>query len=519
MAMRTIILKLHKPSSIKRKIIEEALIDYNAAYRYLLLKAYHEIDDIRENCKGTAGKYGALNIARWIDKDTRKELSKYGIEPFKDSLELDFGMTLAGYLNLERKQSLINYPLFKEFSKEKGCSEDSAEYVRNSENSLMLRPLYFCRYSINRDFCLLYDNENERYYAKLYLMNNKNMNKRSMMPSDERRTVYIHKSGKDLELSSRKVRFIIVPLSFGKWQEEYLKMGLVNPGIFKTARLVKKGTDYYLSVNLDIEVPAKIETTSFMGVGRGLKNSINYSISDAKGEASKTGFIEMPEVKKNVKNSFSHGELHKIANFIVDEAERNKAWVIVEQLVNKGDRLQWVDEKGKLYAPVLGCHDYNLIVKLLEYKLPAKGLPEPVKVSATEIFSTCPQCGMNTKRNRTSHDMFICTACGKISDIENLGSLNLSRRLIDNGNKAIKIKAERTPSGVKLINSDLGLECVISSPQEINGMLAAEINRTVKEFYDNIQIESTSKNFNKKYSLIKRLQQCEDVLEMVRVTN
>jgi putative transposase len=506
--MRTINLKLHKPSSIKKKIIDEALINYNAAYRYLLLKAHNEIDCITDSCRDAYGKYRALSIARWVDKDTRKELSKFGIEPFKDSLELDFGMTLAGYLNYKENGHSIKYPLSNEFLHE----------MKNGENQA-LRPLYFCRYSTNRDYCLLYDSENGKYYAKLYLMNNKNKNKIMMKPSQGRRTEYISKSSKVLETSSSRVRFILIPLSFGKWQEEYLKIGLENPGIFKTARLQKKGSDYFLTVNLDMAEPVEINQASFMGVSRGFKKPLNFSVSDKDGNFLKSAVIELPGIMKNIRNNFPMGSLHKIANSIVNEAVRNRALVVVEQLVNKGDRLQWENEEGKKFIPVLGCREYNLIVKLLEYKLPAQGLPAPVKVSSTEIFYTCPQCGMNTNRNRSSHDMFICTACGKTVEIEILGSINLSRRLADNKNKLIIIKAEKTDTGIKLINSELGLACNVESPLDITEILTIEISRLIKNFYSNIKEESVNKSFNKKISLIKKLQQCDDIIKMVEISD
>lgn len=533
MAMRTITMKLHKPSSIKRKIIDEAITNYNHAYRYLLHKAYDELYDIREKYRDGSGKYRALNITRWIDKGIGKELNKFGIEPFKDSLKLDFGMTLAGYLNLEKSRRQVSYPHLEEFLHNGNYrspagvssvmySHDGGSKKKNAgipAKYSPLRPLSFCRYSVNRDFCLLYDNENKKYYVKLYLMNNKNVNKKVMSVSGERKLAYIHESAKMLEESSRKVRFILVPLSFGKWQEEYLKMGIENPRVFKTARLVKRGKDYFLSVNMEIGEPERITTASYMGVSRGLKNPLNFTIIDEKGSVSSSGIIGLPEIKKNVKNSLPLGSLHKIANSIVEEAVKNKARVIVQQLVDRGDRLLWEGDDGRKYIPVLGCHDYNLIVKLLEYKLTSKGLPVPVKVSSTGIFFICPQCGMNAKRNRFSRDMFICTACGKTAEIENLGSLNLARRLMDNRKKTIRITVERTSAGLKFINKDLGLDCSICLQQDIPGILASEIEKVIKDFYMNISVESKSDGFNKKYSLVKRLEQCDDIMELVQVMN
>lgn len=533
MAMRTITLKLHKPGKRKQQIIDEAMVNYSHAYQYLLDKAYTQIEYIKENFTDARGIYKAAIIAKWIDKDISAELNRFCIEPFKDSLKIDFGMTLAGYLNLKKVQDNVSFPIaylsIPEYEKKYASLVDEAvmgnkplqDLEKNAAKLFKkydtVKPVFFCRYAVNRDFCLLYDDMNNKYYAKLYLMNVKSNNRKVIEPNESKQFRYIYKDDKVLESGSRKERYIIVPLSFGQWQEQYLKKALDNPEMLKTARLVKKNSEYFLSVNIDIGEVQKQKTETYMGIARSLDTAICYTIVDGSGRITSNGSVLCGLQLDKSKNTISGNDIHKLANAIVDTAYENKSQVVMQSLVDKGDRLKWEDEYNTVYTPVLNCNNYNKLLDILEYKLTAKGLPPPVKVSPVGIFYTCPICELHSRRNRFSKDMFICTTCGTAMNIHELGSLNLARKLIQYGTGAIKIKIDKTPKGFRFVNKDLELDFLISDPQDYVQEFRQEIDKYIRLFYKDMNNAAKDKSFKKKFSLIRRIEEEKNIENLIRI--
>ena len=113
MGLRTIHLKLHNPSTLKRKIIDTAFINYNNAYNYLLKNAFENIDEIKDGYKSPKGTYGAFALSKWVDKEMSAQINQFDVQPFKDSLKLDFGMTLASFLVQKESNPIMPFPSFK----------------------------------------------------------------------------------------------------------------------------------------------------------------------------------------------------------------------------------------------------------------------------------------------------------------------------------------------------------------------------------------------------------------------
>lgn len=485
---RTIVLKLFKPGLRKREIIDDAILNYSKAFQYLLESAYMDIENISSSYKDSTGRYRADFISKWVSKELDKKLNEFNIEPFKDSIKIDFAATLAGYLNLKLKDSTAEYP-----------------------SSNITRALFFCRYSIKRNYSLLYNPEKDRYFAKIYLMNVKSEKRRSLTQCDAHALYYIDKNREIFKESSGKKCFLLFPLSFGKWQEKQLKEVIEKPETIKTARLTKRKNEYYLSINLVKERPEKIKTANYIGITRGIDNTINYAIVDEAGNFIDMGF------KKNNNNSIHINDIHAMANSFVEIAKENRCQVIMERLVNRGDGLFWKEEDGKCCFPSLSMYWYNQLCTILNYKLPDNGLPEIIKVSGINIFYTCPQCGMNSKKNRFSGEMLICTNCGKTIDIEKAGCLNLARRLIKFKNDKIKIKVERNEKGIGFVNTDLGLEFYPENPNDCALEFKEKINSLIEDFYNNINTEYKKDNFKKRLSFIKRLEESSNIFDLLEI--
>lgn len=470
MGLRTILLKLHNPSAVKRSILNTAFINYNNAFNYLLKRAYKDLDNIEERYKTQKGIYSTLALSKWVGKDLSAEINRFDIQPFKDSLKLDFGMTLASYFVQKQTNPSMPFPGFKP---EGVTAEDR------------LRPIYFCRYDTKRCFCFLYDEENRKFFAKLFLMNVKNAKPRSNNPARE--LSCISKKNEKAKALKRET-FIIVPLSFGKWQESMLRLAVEKPEILRTAHLLMKKNDYYISLSIDLPEDEKREISTFMGVSRGIENAINYTVVDSNGLLRENGAAEF-ETGENP--SEKKRNLHNLANKIVETAAANSSMVIVQNLTDKGDKLSW-SRDGIVYKPVFGCRMYNELVRILDYKLPQKGLPEPAKVSSVDIFNRCAFCGCNTKKNRFSKNMFLCTNCGSSSRLDSLGSMNLATKLIKYENTPLKLKVKKTEEGLYLQNELIGLNVFIEDFEDPFEKLKEEI----KEIYARISAESGEKKLN-----------------------
>ncbi len=483
MGLRTIHLKLHNPSTLKREIINTAFINYNNAFNYLLRNAYENIDKIERDYKSPKGTYSSLTLSKWVDSELSKEINKFDIQPFKDSLKLDIGMALASYLAQKKLNSDMPYPSYK---------TDGATYQDK------LRPIYFCRYDTKRCFSILYDCVKNKFFAKLFLMNSKN-SKIRIIKSLNRNLRYISKKQQELK-SLKKETFIIVPLSFGKWQEDMLRQAVDKPELLRTAHMLIKGMDYYLSLSIDLPEYDKVEPTTYLGISRGILNAVNYTVVDEEGVVLDSGAVGLGDISlsKDIKTNNCI-----LANKIVEIAVNNKSTVVLQNLIEKGDKLSW-NEEGINYKPVFGCKRYNDLVRILEYKIPQKGLPIPVKVSSVDIFHRCRLCGSNSRKNRFSKTVFICTACGASYDVDSLGSFNLATKLINYQSTPLKIKAKKTDEGMYLQNELIGLNLYVPYNENPFDKLIDEIKKISEDVNEELDRPNSKDIDSIIYKLIKQ---------------
>lgn len=488
MGLKTIVLKLHKPSKAKQRIIDEALFNYNEALRSLLSQAYPKLTEISRELKQTGRKNSALTLSKLIDSEMSSKLNKFGVQPFKDSLKADFGNIMANY---------IRNPVNK---------------VGKKDGELY--PIYFCRYDVKRSYCLLYDRVKDRFYVKLYLLNRANARAACNSSDNNEKLEFIYKKPGIQKRTGKKETFIILPLSFGKWQEKILKEAAVDPECFRTARLFKKNGEYYLAISIETEGSEIIETETFMGVSRGLKSKLSYTIVDQEGRILNCGVAGAVTGSK-ASGGVKLNELHSAANTVRDIAEDYKAQVVLFNFTGKDDRLAWRNMDGECCLPVLSQREYNIFSRLLEYKLDWACLPRPIKVSPAGSSFTCPVCGLNSKKNRFDMYHFICINCGTAMDIDVLTSLNLARRLINYGNSKIKIDITKLDNGILFTNELLGLRCMSLNNEDHLANLRnsiREIIRNAEKAYSSSEIGVNSARI----SLIKKLESSEDFIDILK---
>lgn len=420
MLFKTITLKLYKPTAKKRKTLDEAMKNYTQALQWLLSSHKEELLSFAKQ-KKLLSKGSILSL---IDKEVTKSLNDFNVEPFKDSIKMEFASIVSGYLAQSRSidagfpnvtvisedydyemQLLIDKADNQQISK-KDFEKATSMLISHAERT---HHLYFGRYSMTRDFCLLYDETADRFFAKLYLLN-KNNRLESEKDAGCRELHYVANGMPLVKYSKQKKRYLIFPLAFGERQLLELKRAIINPSIIHTARVCKKKGEYFLLINIECDQPSQINVKTNMGIARSEKG-LHYTIPD-----NESGRIKIDYDKEN--------RIYLIASKIIRKALKYKSQVILEANGGKNDAVM----KEKVPAP-FSTTDYAKLSKVLSYKLPEVGLPSPIQVSANGLYNVCPKCGCRTKKNRLSSHIFACIECGYAGLIENIGSSGLAVRL------------------------------------------------------------------------------------------
>jgi len=523
MVVKTLQLKLHNPSKTKRRIMDEALLNYSYALQYLLDSTHDRIRRIRSEAE-RAGRGRMRRVAALIDKKELQELNKFGVEPFKDSLKMDYASWVIGYLTIAKRQNNAGYPLLTLNEEQLNDAVfnaieryDCDEMGRRRLDIFLSRvygkynkrkSILFGRYAKTRDYCLLYDRENDRYYAKLYLMNVKSKKRRGNIKRGATQLEYIAPGEREyLPEDNRQERYIIVPLETGKWQRKMLKHCREHPEMLKTARLTAKGKDYYILINIKCCESPQIKPVTTLGVCRSLKGQLRYSIAL---DQPFSGKLLYPSGGKPDKQLY-----HALANDICALALRHKAQVVAYKLGEKADNIAF---EGKL--PLLTAGEYNKVIAMSAYKLELAGLPAPILVSPRGVFHTCPECGRNTQRNRISEKEFMCSSCGYYGCIEEVGSRNLSNILESYRKRKVTFRV-RKGKGDTLVfyNEILGIKFETQDTVMAQGQFYQFLQEHISDmreaplFFRGL----TTEQQKKRYSLYQKLFNMEDVRLSVAV--
>ena len=514
MVVRTLVLKLHNPSAAKRELIDRAVLRYNRALSYLFEHTKENVEPImREMREG--GAYLTRRITGLLGKELMNRLNEFGVQPFKDALKLDYAMAMVAWLSLRKAQKGARYPQILEeadFDRQFSAALDAFDAGEIGREELRLRlerlynglgirkPLLFGRYAKNRDYCLLYDKAHGRFYAKLYLMGVRDENRRGGIVRGDAELYYVAEGHEPLERDNKRERYIVVPLSFGKAQETVLRAGLENPRIFKTARLLKKNGDYYLSINVACESAQEGKNETYMGITRSLKDAARYAVTDLQGKVLAEGGIPRR------KDICTKNGMHAAANELVEIAWKNKSAIITYRMGEIGDKLTCGREAAQLTAG-----EFNRMVSMVAYKAELRGLEKPVFVSARGIFTACPRCGSNTQKNRFAGGRMICVKCGFAGEIETIGPLNAARRLLKYNGTALLFYAKQTDGGILIHNDILGLSYLARPTQEgIRDFFryaekAAKDIKAGKDFPEGISIREIS--YRKRFANLRNVRE------------
>lgn len=240
MTFKTLVLQIYKPTRQKKELMDTALLRYSQAFQFLMDRYRKELEELAES-KSAITQRILFNL---IDKETAKKLNDYDVQPFKDSLKIEFAAVSASYIAQKRKNPSARYPLL--FLDDTRFASEIADCIRQFDGVRIppqifayrcsklisqkgnLRSLYFGRYAMNRNYCLLYDEFKDRFYAKLYLLNRK-----ESIPVGNWASglclKYVWAGMPPLIPKPGRRSYIVVPLAFGKRQYADLKKTLGKP--------------------------------------------------------------------------------------------------------------------------------------------------------------------------------------------------------------------------------------------------------------------------------------------------
>lgn len=406
----TLQLKIHRPSAVKRRVMEQAIERYALALNDLTARRWEALSACI--AAGDTSRLGGL-----ADAQAMGALNRLGVQPFKDSIKAEF--TAFARACMARGKPLGEFRPLKK------------------------RSVYFGRKSDSRDYCLLTDGQG-RFYVKMTLLN-----------AGEALTGYPAGQRKELScilpglppcggLARNKRRFVICPLSFGRGTHELLKELIDDPGRLGTARLTERGGEFYLYVSVAAPAAkATAETGRFLGVARG-KQGVGWSLWSRSNDS----------VPAFADGEFAWEGRYLTAKRILGLAEEHGARIVYEA---KGCR---DDGASALFGEqALPWRDYARLCETLTYKAEWRGLAPPVGVSANGIHFCCPACGSRTKHSLQREEVFLCIHCGTATEVRCAASRSLARRLDYYGSKKLVFSARKLPGGIAVRQELLGFSC------------------------------------------------------------
>ncbi|NJE09235.1 transposase [Thermococcus sp. M39] len=211
------------------------------------------------------------------------------------------------------------------------------------------------------------------------------------------------------------------------------------------AFLVKKDEDVFVNVVFTKDLKIR-EPKTFVGVDL---NENNVTLSLPNGEfvqiitherEIRTGyFVKRRKIQKRLRAGKKRRELlakygkreryriidiyHKIANKIVELAEKYNAGIALEDLTEIRDSIRYSAEmNGRLHR-----WSFRKLQSIIEYKAKLKGI-KVVFVNPAHTSSLCPVCGGKLSPN--GHGVLKCSNCGFEADRDAVGSLNIRLRAL-----------------------------------------------------------------------------------------
>lgn len=452
---KTLVLRLRDPGKQKRALLEDAMLRYTRALEALLRRRRADILALAAQKEPPA----RAAVAALADADAMRALDCFGVQPFKDSLKVDFTNVALVFLSRRRRAGeRACFPCVRLEQAEADAdvadtlaaadagalpsARAQARIDRAIAHAQKLRPLYFGRYSDRRDYCLLYHPRTGRFFAKLHLFNSA---LRVPAPPGQRQELRVVSPGLPPACDkAENRRYLVLPLSFGAHQEQTLRAALENPRLLRTARLVRRESGAFdLLVSVQIQPGPALRAQTVMGLARGA-GGMCCTVRGANGEVTESLFwADIPG---------AHGLLPTVRQAAALAVAR-RAQVVLEKDGGRGDGLG----VGVAAARAFPVWRYARMAQMLCGRLVEAGLPAPALVSGKGLNDACPRCGGVTRKNRLTPGLFLCTACGYAAPARFVASVNLSARLGKYASDRIPLAVRALADGTRVFsNASLG---------------------------------------------------------------
>lgn len=446
----TCVFKLHNPSRWRRQALDHTFERYTLAMTDLLAWCEHNLDTIRENGKYESwDKYTANSVAGCLPKCGELDIEIASC--LKESLIDSVASGLASYLELEDMEGETGFPTSRDPSpqawpnalldlavvgNDKDAEDRAAWKVKRQVKSGVM-PLPFIR---ARDFAIQYDVANDRWFVALKLLPARHELGRR---SEVRNNKWMNLSAQTFPRRSDVA--ILFPLQVGRrnggWHWQYDKFLLPTIGgqtDIKSAKLLRKGGEYFLHVSFEFECPEPYEPEAYLGVDKGVLYTVAYGVVDLDGciidmgheddglrslqiEARRT-LAEKQRQGRKVTIHDHRGRqgdsiLHKLANRIIEIAKAHKAQIVVEDLN--------INVRGSFVTS-----SWNKLDDIIDYKAVLGGVPARRGVFAAKSSMICVWCGELVGYEGPHDRLAVCGNCGKREHRDEMAGVNIARRAL-----------------------------------------------------------------------------------------
>jgi len=262
----------------------------------------------------------------------------------------------------------------------------------------------------------------------------------------------------------------LFPLECSKWHYQRF----IKEGQLQSSKLIFRKDSFYLACTFEF-IREDIDCVTYLGIDRGIEEIASYAVisDDLKlldqgsfegstlrdYQRKKEATAKETQRRKGQSNTswraFADHTVHSLATKIVDSALTHASQVVIEDLtaISQGPQ-----HKRPKFRPrnnltkVLNRAQYQKLANVLEYKLPAVGLPPPRLVHAAGTSITCNNCGYRDKENRKSQAEFKCLECGHTENADLHAAKNIAAKYIYWKEVGPKVKGKKLVDKYKYEN-------------------------------------------------------------------
>jgi len=505
--IKTVKVKLHNPSKHKRAILDRVFLRWTLAADVTLRWAQEHLDAF-DACKDRRDSYRANLIASVLRQHIRARIKRLGLHSsLEDALWRDIGQAIASYLEHLKQDPNTGFPTIPHAKPDParyeaalvelgrwGAEEQGSQGEFTSapphpsthaqkaplhpstlaqlqgellaaarELDFRARPIYFCHTDAvpkHRGYSILYDEEQDRYLALLYLLPITASERHREPLTVHKPLLALNPHEEYLVETGRASGALLFPLEMGSWQERtFFDLARDDPLAIRTAHLTREinrqgEVEYYLAIAVDFPQPKPVETINFLGVHHTLEGEVfalvaappppvppNFGGAGGAGAGGLNvlhyeqvaGPLELRDVYQQrrawkrwgkrtphrVAGERTDHHYHAASKRIVALAVEHRARVGVEDLSYRRTKTGRKAIDRKLFGAPVGR-----LSTFLSYKLPFAGLLPPLEVGGISPRE-CHCCGKDS-RDKTvrAEGRITCPLCGlEMDEHENTARL------------------------------------------------------------------------------------------------